>query len=77
MLLSFVVGILGMVYTPLAIPFSEILHILLSLLLKIIHFVSEVSFSVFNVPKFSITILIIIYGIIFYFSLRNKKENKL
>lgn len=77
MLLSFVVGILGMMYTPLAIPFSEILHILLSLLLKIIHFVSEISFSVFNVPKFSITILIIIYGIIFYFSLRNKKENKL
>ncbi len=76
MLLSFVVGILGMIYTPLAIPFSEILHILLSLILKIIHLVSEISFSVFNVPKFSITILIATYGIIFYFSLRNKKENK-
>jgi len=75
MLLSFVVGILGIIYTPLAIPFSEILHILLSLLLKIIHLVSEVSFSVFNVPKFSITILIIMYGIIFYFSLKNKNEN--
>lgn len=76
MLLSFVVGILGMIYIPLAIPFSEILHILLSLLLKIIHLVSDISFSVFNVPKFSILILIITYGILFYFSLRNKKENK-
>ncbi len=76
MLLSFLVGVFGLIYLPLAIPFSVILEYLLFLILKIISFVSSVSTSVMYIPEFSIWFLIFIYTLIFYFSLKSFDNKK-
>jgi competence protein ComEC len=73
MFLGFLTGLLGFVSTFLSTPIAFICSLLLSYMLKIIHIFSHLPFSSITIKSFPIILVIVTYGIIFYFIWRSRK----
>jgi competence protein ComEC len=76
MFLGFLTGILGFISVFLSIPIGFICSLLLSYVLKIIYIFSHLPFSSIAIKSFPIILVVIIYGIIFYYILSFKSDTR-
>jgi len=78
MLLGFLVGMMGFIFIPLAIPIAFVCSLLLSYMLKVISFFAHLPFSSLTLKSFPLTLVIIIYVIflitIWQLGPRSKKD---
>lgn len=74
MLFIFITGALGFLHPALAMPFGYIAHALLSYILSIIDFFSNISFASVTIKSFPVVVTIVLYILIFWWVF--KKEIK-
>ncbi len=74
MFMSFIVGVVGLVSTTLSIPFAYISHLLLSYILSIVDLFASIPFASVIIKKFPIVLVIVLYIIIVWWSMKKSKR---
>jgi competence protein ComEC len=74
MFFGFITGVLGFISVYLAIPVAFICSLLLSYMLKVIYIFSHLPFSSLTFRNFPLILVIIIYGIYFWYILKNRSN---
>ncbi len=64
--LGFIVGVMGMIWYVLAIPFSYLAYLFLHYELSVVHFFAEFSYASLSIPNFPLWLVLLIYGYFFY-----------
>lgn len=74
MLLSFITGVLGFIFSPLSLPFGFLSYLLLAYIFKVVEIFASLPFASIKISYFPIWLMIFIYVVYGYILFRLKKQ---